>query len=144
VSVEPDSGPTGTPLFAGIRTILVPRDIVAVEQRPKAPREKKPAWRPRPDAGPTDRAGGRQWFSDRLFLEGQDAQLRSGLGASIGVHALVTALAVVLAAQFDRAEVIRVNQKLVMPAMLLMPPIPRPTVWRTQVCRIFEADLTAF
>jgi protein TonB len=125
VSVEPDSGPTGTSPFAGVRTILVPPDIVAVEQRPKAPREKKPPC-PHTDAGPTDRTGGRQWFSDRLFVEGQDAQLRSGLGASIVVHALVTALAVVLAAQFERAEVIRVNQKLVMPAMLLMPPIPDP------------------
>ena len=126
MSVEPDSGPTGTSPLAGVRTILVPPDIVAVAQRPKAPREKKPPWRPRPDAGPTDRAGGRQWFSDRLFVEGQNVQLRSGLGASIVVHVLVTALAVVLVAQFERVEVIRVNQKLVMPAMLLMPPIPDP------------------
>jgi protein TonB len=42
------------------------------------------------------------------------------------VHVLVTTLAVVLAAQFERAEVIRVSQTLVMPAMLLMPPIPDP------------------
>jgi len=124
VSVEPDSGPTDTSPFAGVRTILVPPDIVAVEQRPKAPREKKPPWRPRPDAGSTDRAGERQWFSDLLFVEGQDGQLRSGLEASIVVH--VTALAVVLVAQFERADVIRVNPKLVMPAMLLMPPIPDP------------------
>ena len=109
-----------------VRTILVPPDIVAVEQRPKPPREKKPPWRPRPDAGPTDRAGGRQWFSDRLFVEGENVQLRSGLGASIVVHVLVTTLAIALAAQFARTEVIRVNQKLVMPAMLLMPPIPDP------------------
>ena len=40
MSVEPDSGPPGTSPFAGVRTILVPPDIVAVEQRPKAPREK--------------------------------------------------------------------------------------------------------
>ena len=126
MSVERDSGPTGTPLFAGVRTILVPPGIVAVPQRPKAPREKKPPWRPRPDAGSTDRAGGRQWFSDRLFVESQSGQLRGGLGASIIVHALVTTLAVVLATQFERAGVVRVNQKLVMPAMLLMPPTPDP------------------
>ena len=126
MSVEPDSGPSGTPLFVGVRTILVPPGIVAVPQRPKAPREKKPPWRPRPDAGSTDRAGGRQWFSDRLFVEGQGVQLRGGLGASIIVHALVTTLAVVLATQFERAGVVRVNQKLVMPAMLLMPPTPDP------------------
>jgi protein TonB len=126
VSVESDSGPTGISPFAGVRTILVPPDIVAVEQRPRPPREQKPPWRLRPDAGYTDRAGGRQWFSDRLFVEGQDAQLRSGLGGSVVVHVLVTMLAVVLGAQFERAGVIRVNQKLVMPAMLLMPPIPEP------------------
>ena len=126
MSVEPDSGPSGTSPFAGVRTILVPPDIVAVEQRPKAPREKKPPWRPRPDAGSTDRAGGRQWFSDLLFVEGEDDPLRSGLGPSIVLHALVITLAVVLAAQFERSGVIRVNQKLVMPAMLLMPPIPDP------------------
>jgi TonB family protein len=126
VSLEPDNGPTGTSPFAGVRTILVPPDIVAVQQRPKAPREKKPPWRPRPDAGSTDRAGGRQWFSDLLFVESQDDPFRSGLGASIVVHVLVTALVVVLAAQFQRADVIRVTQKLVMPAMLLMPPIPDP------------------
>jgi len=126
VSVEPDSGPTGTAPFAGVHTILVPPAIVAVPQRPKAAREKKPPWRPRPDAGPTERAGGRQWFSDSLFVEGQAVQLRSGLGASVVVHVLVTALAFVLAAQFERSEVIRVNQKLAMPAMLLMPPIPDP------------------
>ena len=125
MNVEPGNGPTGTSPFAGLRTILVPPDIVAVEQRPKPPREKKPPWRPRPDDGPTDRAGGRQWFSDRLFIEGQEVQ-RSGLSASIVVHVLVTTLAVVLAARFERAEVIRVNQKLVMPAMLLMPPISDP------------------
>jgi periplasmic protein TonB len=106
-----------------VRTILVPPDIVAVEQRPKPPREKKPPWRPRPDAGPTDRAGGRQWFSDRLFVEGQDVQPRS-LSASIVVHVLVTTVAFALAARFERTDVIRVNQRLVMPAMLLMPPIP--------------------
>ena len=126
MSVEPDKGPTGTPRFAGVRTILVPPDIVAVEQRPKAPREKKPPWRPRPDAGSTDRAGGREWFSDLLFVESQEGQLRSGVEASIVAHVLVTALAVVLAAQFERADVIRVNQQLVMPAMLLMPPMPDP------------------
>jgi protein TonB len=128
VSVEPDNGPTGISPFAGVRTILVPPDIVAVEQRPKAPRAKKPPWRPGPDAGFTDRAGGRQWFSDLLFVESQDDPFRSGLGASIVVHVLVTTIAVVVVAQFERAEVIRVNQKLVMPAMLLMPPIPdRPS-----------------
>jgi protein TonB len=117
----------GTSPFAGVRTILVPPDIVAVEQRPRPPREKKPPWRPRPDAGTTDRAGGREWFSDRLFVEGQDAHLRDGVEASILVHVLLITLAVVLAAQFERPGVIRVNQKLLMPAMLLMPPIPDPS-----------------
>jgi len=126
VSVQPENGPSGTSPFAGVRTILVPPDIVAVQQRPQPPREKKPPWRPRPDAGSTDRPGGREWFSDRLFVEGEGGQLRNGIEASIVVHVLVAALAVFLGAQFARAGVIRVNQKLMMPAMLLMPPIPDP------------------
>lgn len=126
MSVEPESGRTGTSPFAGVRTILVPPDIVAVKQRPKPPREKKPPWRPRPDAGPTERAGGREWFSDRLFVEAENVQLRSGLGASIVMHVLITTLAVALGAQFARTQVVRVHQTLVMPAMLLMPPIPDP------------------
>ena len=125
MSVEPDNGPTGTSSFAGVRTILVPPDIVAVKQRPRAPRAKKPPWRPRADAGCTDKTGGRHWFADRLFVEGQDVQLQN-LGASIVGHVLMITLAVVLAAQFKRADAIRVNQKLVMPAMLLMPLIPDP------------------
>ena len=126
MSVQPESGSTGRSPFAGVRTILVPPDIVAVEQRPRPPRPKKPPWRPRPDAGPTDRAGGREWFSDRLFVECETGQLRSGVEASIVVHVLLVALAVFLGAHFARAGVIRVNQQLVMPAMLLMPPIPDP------------------
>ena len=124
MSVEPDNGPTGTSPFAGVRTILVPPDIVAVAQRPRAPRAKKPPWRPRPDAVTTDRAGGREWFSDRLFVESQDVHVRDGVEASVLLHVLLITLAVVLAAQFERSQVVRVNQQLVMPAMLLMPPIP--------------------
>jgi len=45
------------------------------------------------------------------------------LSGSIGVHALVITLALVLAAQFERTLVVKVHQRLVMPAMLLTPPM---------------------
>ena len=124
MSVHSHSGGTDVAPFAGVRTILVPPDILAVPQRPRPPAPKKPAWRPRPDAGPTDRAGQRSWFSDRLFVESQHAHLRPGLGASVGVHALAIALAFILATQIERALVIRVAQPLAMPAFLVMEPLP--------------------
>jgi hypothetical protein len=123
VSVEPHSGPTDASPFVGVRTILVPPDIVAVQRRSPAPVKKTPAWHPRPNAGPTERSGGRQWFSDRLFVEAQNGCMRGGLGASIGVHVLVATFAVTLATRFERTLIVRVDPQLVMPAMLLMPPI---------------------
>jgi TonB family protein len=123
VSVEPQSDPTDTSPFVGVRTILVQPHIVAVQRRSPAPVKKTPPWRPRPNAGPTERRGGRQWFSDRLFVEAQDGCMRGGLGASIGVHVLVATFAVVLATRFERTLIVRVDPRLVMPAMLLMPPI---------------------
>jgi protein TonB len=124
VSADPHSGPTDASPFAGVRTILVPPDIVAVERRSPAPLKKKlPPWRPRPNAGPTERAGGREWFSDRLFVETQNGRIRGGLGASIGVHVLVATFLVVLTTQFERTMVVRVHSRMVMPAQLLMPPI---------------------
>jgi protein TonB len=124
VSAESHSGSTDAAPFAGVRTILVPPDIVAVERRSPAPVKKKlPPWRPRPEDGPTERAGGRDWFSDRLFVETQDDHIRGGLGASVGVHVLFAVFLVVLATHVERAMVVRVDSRMVMPALLLMPPI---------------------
>ena len=126
MGVELYGGRTDVPGFAGVRTILVPPDIVAVQQRPPAPIKKKTPWRPRPHAEPTERAGGREWFSDRLFVEVQHDRDRAGFFASIAAHALAIALVVVLAAQLERAEVIRAGPPLVMPATLFMKPIADP------------------
>jgi protein TonB len=114
--------------LAGIRTILVPPDIVAVARRsPAPPVTKKPPWRPRSDGRPIEKTGERQWFGDRLFVEAGHDRLRGGLGGSIGVHVLVATLVLVLAAQFERTFVVKVHQPLVMPAMLLMPPMNAPS-----------------
>jgi protein TonB len=127
VSVAPHGDPGEVTPLARIRTILVPPDVVAVARRSPAPSVKKePPWRPRSDGGPIEKTGGRQWFGDRLFVEAQHDRIRGGLGGSIGVHALVVAVVLVLAAQFERTLVVKVPQRLMMPAMLLMPPMSEP------------------
>jgi periplasmic protein TonB len=127
VIVAPHDDQAAVQPFAGIRTILVAPDIVAVARRsPAPPVTKKPPWRPRSDGGPIEKSGGRHWFTDRIFVEAQHERLRGGLGGSIGVHALVVTLVLVLAAQFERTLVVKVHQRLVMPAMLLMPPMSEP------------------
>ena len=124
MSAAPHGDTAGVNPLTGIRTILVPPDIVAVARRsPAPPVQKKPPWRPRLDGGPIAKTGGREWFGDRLFVEVEHDRLRGGLGGSLGVHALVITLALVLAAQFERTLVVSVHQRLVMPAMLLMPPM---------------------
>lgn len=123
MSVEPHDLRTDISPFAGVRSILVPPDIVAVPRRsPPRVKAKRP-WCPRPIGEPIVRAGEREWFSDRIFVEAQHDRLRSGLGASIGAHALVIALAVLLAASFERTLVIRGGPPAVMPAILFMRPI---------------------
>ena len=124
MSVATHRDPAGVTPLTGIRTILVPPDIVAVARRsPEPPVKKKPPWRPRLDGGPIEKTGGREWFGDRLFVEAEHDRLRGGLSGSIGVHALVITLALLLAAQFERTLVVKVHQRLVMPAMLLTPPM---------------------
>jgi protein TonB len=112
--------PAGATPLPGIRTILVPPDIVAVTRR-SPPVRKKPPCRRRPEGEPIERAGGRHWFDDRLFVEPRHEHMRGSLGGSFGVHALVVSVAIVLAAQFELPPVPKVHARLVFPAMLLMP-----------------------
>src|SRR5438046_9818758 len=72
---------------SGVRTILVPPDIVAVQRRSPAPVKKRTPWHPQPDGQTrTERSGTREWFSDRLFVESHDNHTRSGYSASIALH----------------------------------------------------------
>ena len=113
----------------GIRTILVPQDIVGV--RPRAParaRKHTPCLLVPDGNAPTARCGDREWFSDRLFIESQDGHRRSGFGTSVTVHLCgVGALIVFLLAQPD---VVTIHMpSLPMPAVVAaLPPPPMETV----------------
>ena len=81
-------------MWKGVRTIVVPPDIVGVQRRSPPPVKKRTPWHPQPDGEVmTERAGGREWFSDRLFVEAQD-HARDGYGLSIAAH-LVCVIAIV-------------------------------------------------
>ena len=122
MSVTLYGSPAGTTSLPGIRTILVPPDVVAVTRR-APPVRKKPPCRRRPEGEPIERTGGRRWLDDRLFIEPQRDRIRSGLGGSIGVHALVVTVVLGLAAQFQHGPLPKVQSRLVVPAALLMPPM---------------------
>ena len=109
----------------GIRTILVPPDIVAVQRRSPLPVKKRTPWRPQPDGeATTERAGARDWFSDNLFVEAQHGHVRAGYGTSITVHvSCAIVLIVVLVTRPVPTLVVRVGHSLVMPAMLSIVPV---------------------
>jgi protein TonB len=118
-----DSSPAQA-AFLGVRTILVPPDIVAVQRRSPLPVRKRTPWRPQPDGQAiTERPGARDWFSDRLFVEGQDDHARSGYSASIAVHLCGAAILVgVLLTQTVGVPVVRAGSSLVMPVMMSVLP----------------------
>lgn len=111
--------------WAGVRTILLPPGTVAVPRRSPPRVRKRTPWRPQPDGQvPTVRPGDREWFSDRLFVEAQEAHTRSGYGASLGAHACVGL--VVLAFLITRADqpiFARASLALVMPAIVAPLPV---------------------
>jgi protein TonB len=111
---RPDSAIRG-----GVRTILVPPDIVAVKRTSPLPQRKRTPLRLRPEGAVTERAGGREWFSDRLFVEAQQENIRTACGTSITAHASGVILVIVgLLAQSDLPPIVRAGPRLVMPAMV--------------------------
>jgi protein TonB len=126
--VEP-SGCTDAPRLAGIRTILIRPDLIRPDlipggqRRAPAPVTRRTPCRPRTEGESIERPGGRDWFSDRLFVEAQHDHARSGFGASIAVHAGVLAMMVVLATQFERALPVREGPPSIMPAVFFMRPL---------------------
>jgi len=111
--------------WAGIRTILVPPDIVAVKRRSPVPVKKRTPWHPRPDGEVmTERAGARDWFSDRLFVETQDTHARAGYGTSITVHSsCAIALVIFLATRPVQTLMVSPRPSLVMPATTALMPV---------------------
>ena len=103
--------------LTGIRTILVPPDIVAVPRRSPPRVRKSTPWHPQPDGQVrTERVGQREWFSDRLFVESHEGCARSGYGASLVVHACAAAaLLLVLISHSEPTAFVR-GRSLFMPA----------------------------
>lgn len=122
MSVKPSS-PSDHVAWAGDRHILVPPDIVAVPRRSPVRARKRTPWHPQPEGVPNSRAGGREWFSDHLFVEPNRAEIRAAYSTSMTAHAsCLIGLVVVALAQSDPIPVVRVGPSLVMPAMVAMVP----------------------
>jgi len=110
--------------WACIRTIIVPTGIAPVTRTSPVPFRKRTPLRKHPDGEATSRAGGREWFTERLFVEQQQGHKRAGYTASITVHVIVALMlmaAVLLAAEQPR--VVNASASLVMPVLSVLPDI---------------------
>lgn len=123
MSLEPRSGASDAP-WVGVRNILVPHDIVAVPRVSPVRVRKQTLCRPRPEGAPIERAGGRDWFSDRLFIEGRTGRDKAASGTAMTAHAsCMMGLVVVLALQPEPVRLAKVGAPLVMPALVSMMPV---------------------
>lgn len=113
------------PGCSGLRTILVPPDIVAVPRCSPPRVKKRTPWHPQPDgAVATPRAGEREWFGDRVFVEAQAGHTRSGYGMSLLLHGIaVIPLIAFLMTRPDQLIIVALSPGVEMPAF----PAPPPT-----------------
>jgi periplasmic protein TonB len=110
------------------RTLLLLGDIAAVPRRSPPRARKRTPWHPQPDGEVmTARAGDREWFSDRVFVEPQDGHRRSGYSMSLVVHLCGSAaLLAFLATRSVQSIVVR-TEGLAMPAFVSqVPTMPVP------------------
>jgi hypothetical protein len=89
VSTECRDASADEAAWAWIRTIIVPTGIAPVERRSPVPYRKRTPLRKHPDGEATSRLGGRDWFSDHVFVEPQQGHKRAGFGAALTVHVIV-------------------------------------------------------
>src|SRR5262245_8949664 len=105
--------------WAGIRTIIVPTGIAPVQRRSPVPYRKRTPLRRHPDGEPTNRAGGREWFTGRVFVEKQQGHKRAAYMAAIAVHvAVVILLTMVVLSAAEPPAIAKQRSHLVMPATL--------------------------
>jgi protein TonB len=111
-----------------VRTIVVPSDIVAVPRRSPPRARKRTPWCPQPDGTTTVQSGGRDWFSDRLFVEGEKPHARFSFGTSFALHTCAgLVLSVALWTRIDPAVLPRKPPVRVMSVSLTMPfEVPSP------------------
>jgi protein TonB len=115
----------------GIRTIIVPPDIVPVRRTSPVRVKKRTPWHPHPEGDSTQRGGTREWFSDQIFADSQQPHIRAACGTSMAAH--VSGLVVVIIVLVTRPyepPLVRVGPELVMPILMTTlpdaPPPPNP------------------
>ena len=127
VIVEPASSANGdvSESWSTIRTIVVPYGIAAVPRRSPIKTRKRTPWRPSQEPhGVVERAGSREWFTDRLFVESKQLHLPAACSTSAMVHAVVIVLVMLLlaarAAGADLTPPVFTNVSLQMPPLELL------------------------
>src|SRR5258705_9194449 len=110
------------------RTLLLLGDIAAVPRRSPPRARKRTPWHPQPDGEVTTaRAGDREWFSDRVFVEPQDGHRRSGYSMSLVVHLCGSAALLAFLASRPVQPIVLRTEGLAMPAFVSqVPTMPIP------------------
>lgn len=132
--------------WSTIRTIVVPPGISAVPRRSPIKVRKRTPWNPAPVVhGVVERAGSREWFTDRLFVESKQANLPAACSTSALVHVVLVILVLLLlaarAARADRTPPSLMDVSLRMPDLVsLLPAAVAPPPARKPVERSSPAS----
>ena len=110
-----------------IRTIVVPHGIAAVPRRSPIKARKRTPWHSAPAVhGVVERAGSREWFTERLFVESKQQHLPAACSTSAMVHAAIVILVLLLlaarTARVDSTPRTRMDLPLRMPVTLSLMP----------------------
>ena len=89
-----------TPALPGLRTFIVPPDIVAVPRRSPVRVRKRTAWKPITEGQTVDRTGGRDWFGDHLSSHAARPRSSSMYAASMVIN--IAAVAGIAALMLNR------------------------------------------
>jgi hypothetical protein len=131
VSVEDPAGAPGSngdvESWSTIRTIVVPHGIAAVPRRSPIKARNRTPWHSAEPHGVVVRAGRREWFTDRLFVESKQAYSPAAYAASVVVQGVIVILVLLLlatrAARVDMTPRTYTDVSLRMPAALLLMPV---------------------
>ena len=124
-----------------VRSIVVPPDIIAVPRRSPIKARKRTPWNPATTRVVVERGAGREWFTERLFVQSRQANLPAACSTSAMVHIAVVIVAVLLllaarAARPDPAPRAITNVSLRMPVLeSVMPVAVAPPSGRKRVDR---------
>ncbi len=124
----PSASRSVTESWSTIRTIVVPHGIAAVPRRSPIKARMHTPWNPVSDAqGVVERAGSREWFNDRMFVEPKQANLPAACSTSAMVHVVLLILVLLLlaarAARVDMTPRKLMDVSVRMPAMELLLPV---------------------